>query len=61
MGFDIDLDKYLLEDLNYALIALRDFYKAYPEKLGPPKNLDYWLDCVAKDIWPEKRRNDNAA
>ena len=61
VGFDDDPDEYLPEDLNHAPMALRDFHDAYPEKPGPPKNLEYWLDCAIKDIWPEKRRNDNAA
>ena len=61
VGFDIDPDEYLPEDLNHAPMALRSFHEAYPEKPGPPKNLDYWLDCAVKDVWPEKRRNDNSA
>ena len=41
VGHDVDVDEYLPEDLNHAPIALRAFYNEYPDKLGPPKNLQY--------------------
>lgn len=61
VGFDTDPDEYLPEDLMHAPIALRQFHDEYPNKPGPPANLDYWMECAAKDIWPEKRKSDNTA
>jgi len=61
VGHDVDMDEYLPEDLNHAPIALRAFYDEYPDKPGPPRNLNYWLECALNDKWPEKRRDDNAA
>ena len=61
MGHDIDVDEYLPKDLNHTPIVLRAFYDEYLTKLGPLKNLDYWLECALNDTWPEKRRNDNRA
>lgn len=60
VGFDHDTDEYLPQDLNHAPILLRDFHQRYPNLPGPPKNLGYWLDCAAKDEFPEKKANDNA-
>ena len=54
MGHDVDVDKYLPKDLNYMLITLRAFYNEYLTKLGPLKNLDYWLECALNDTWLEK-------
>jgi len=61
VGYDIDADEYLPEDLNHAPIALKAFHDEYPDLPGPPKNLDYWLECAYTDTWPTKRRNDNLA
>jgi hypothetical protein len=61
VGFDVDPDEYFPEDLNHAPIALQDFHKLYPNKPGPPKNLDYWLECAYKDVWLERRQSDNSA
>ena len=49
MGYDIDANKYLLEDLNHAFITLRAFYNKYLNLLRPLKNLNYWLDYAYKD------------
>lgn len=61
VGFDLDTDEYLPEDLAHAPQALRDFHQTYPDLPGPPRNLDYWLECAEKDIYPEKRADDNIA
>jgi transposase InsO family protein len=61
VGLDDDPDEYLPEDLNHSPRALRDFHAENPTKPGPPKNLDYWLECAERDISPEPRRNDNSA
>jgi transposase InsO family protein len=61
VGFDFDPDEYLPEDLRHAPLALRQFHDEYPSLPGPPRNLEYWLECAAKDVWPESRRNDNTA
>jgi hypothetical protein len=60
-GYDIDADEYLPEDLNHAPLALKAFHDEYPDLPGPPRNLQYWLDCAEKEVWPLKRRNDNTA
>jgi hypothetical protein len=61
VGYDIDADEYLPEDLNHAPIALKAFHDEYPDLPGPPKNLDYWLECAYTDTWPIKRQNNNSA
>jgi hypothetical protein len=38
-GLDDDSAEYSPEDLRYAPFALRTFYKQYPRRPGPPKNL----------------------
>jgi transposase InsO family protein len=61
VGFDIDPDEYLPEDLKHAPNVLQDFHKEYPSKPGPPRNLEYWLECAQRDVSPKKRSNDNNA
>ena len=46
----MNVNEYLLEDLNYILIVLKAFYNEYLVKPGPLKNLEYWLDYILKDI-----------
>jgi hypothetical protein len=38
-GLDEDPAEYSPKDLCHAPFALRAFYKRYPQRLGPPKNL----------------------
>jgi hypothetical protein len=38
-GLDDNPAEYSPEDLRYVPLALRTFYKQYPRRPGPPKNL----------------------
>ncbi len=58
-GWDHDLEWYPAEALMNSPLALRQFYKENPGRPGPPKNLDYWLDCALNDTFPEPRTGDN--
>ena len=49
----------MLEDLKNSPLALKDFYNQNPALPGPPKHLDYWLECVEKDVFAEPRSGDN--
>jgi hypothetical protein len=40
------------ELLRNAPGLLKEFHEKYPQKPGPLKNLDYWLDCFEKEEDP---------
>ena len=58
-GWDPNLDWYPASSLSNSPIALQEFYYAYPNRPGPPRNLAYWLECAQKDKFPEARVEDN--
>lgn len=58
-GWDPDPEWYPASSLSNSPIVLRDFYKSNPNRPGPPKNLQYWLDCATNDTFPEPRANDD--
>ena len=58
-GLDDDPVEYSLKDLRHAPFALRTFYEKYPRRLGPLKNLQYWIRCTEDDVQPESRPDDN--
>ena len=58
-GWDDDPKWYPVSTLRNAPMALRTFYQDNPTKKGPPKNLEYWLDCAAKDVFIETRLDDD--
>jgi hypothetical protein len=58
-GWDPDPLWYPASALSNSPLALRDFYEANPTRLGPPVNLQYWLDCAAKSVYPEARQDDD--
>ena len=39
---------------------IREFYKAYPTRPGPPKYLDEWLECWRTDKDPLEHTDKNA-
>jgi hypothetical protein len=43
VGYDEDLEWYPASDFKYSPYKLRDFHKAYPDLLGPPRLLDQWI------------------
>ncbi|RDL30725.1 uncharacterized protein BP5553_10070 [Venustampulla echinocandica] len=49
----------IVHNFRHAPIPLWEFHVAYPALPGPPKNLQYWLDCAEQDIWPEAKPDDN--
>lgn len=58
-GFDTDIDEYSPTDLKNSPLALKAFHNEYPDLPGPPKNLNYWLECALEDKVPEDRLDDN--
>jgi hypothetical protein len=49
-GLDDDPVEYSPKDLRHAPLALRIFYKRYPRRPGPPKNLQYWIRCTEDNV-----------
>ena len=60
-GLDTDLDEYSPVDLKNSPLALKSFHDEYPALPGPPKNLQYWLDCALEDRTADDRWDDNEA
>jgi hypothetical protein len=58
-GWDPDPEWYPASSLSNSPIVLRDFHKSNPNRPGPPKNLQYWLDCATNDTFPEPRADDD--
>jgi hypothetical protein len=58
-GWDDDPDWYFAADLANSPLLLQQFHIQYSDKPGPPSNLDYWLNCAQKDVFPRPRRNNN--
>ena len=50
IGYDEDLDWYLVSDLKYALYKLKSFYLEYPEKPGPLINLGKQIEAYDNGI-----------
>ena len=61
VGLDEDPEEYLAEDLRNAPKALQAFHEQYPDLPGPPRNLQYWLQCMEDDTFAESRTTDNLA
>ncbi|KAF9889878.1 hypothetical protein FE257_006968 [Aspergillus nanangensis] len=40
---------------------LDDFHRSNPGSRGPPRNLQYWIECWNNETVPEKRAGDNLA
>jgi len=58
-GWDPDPNWYPASSLSNSPLALQTFYQKNPTLPGPPKNLQYWLDCAKDDKLPEPRKNDD--
>jgi len=58
-GWDPDPDWYPASSLSNSPLVLQDFYTRNPERPGPPKNLQYWLECAREDAFPEPRGDDD--
>jgi transposase InsO family protein len=58
-GWDPDPEWYPASALSNSPLALRDFHGKHPARPGPPANLQYWLDCAAKDTYPMARADDD--
>src|SRR6266536_63615 len=57
-GWDDDPEYYPASVLSNSPLALQRFHEVNPDRLGPPKNLQYWLDCVQSDVFPDTRDDD---
>ena len=58
-GWDQDPAWYHPELLWNAPGLLKEFHERYPRKLGPPKNLNYWLECFKKEEDPVDQTDNN--
>src|SRR5579862_4436921 len=58
-GWDPDPEWYPASSLSNSPLALQAFHGSNPHQPGPPKNLQYWLDCATNDVFPEPRKDDN--
>ena len=58
-GWDPDPEWYPASALNNSPLALRDFHAANPTRPGPPVNLQYWVECATKEVYPETRQDDD--
>jgi len=56
---DEDPEEYRASDLKNAPKLLQAFHTEYPKAPGPPKNLQYWLDCAGSDLFAEERNDDD--
>lgn len=59
VGQDHDPTWYFADGFANAPVKLRDFHRQYPDKAGPPKRLDHWLDCYEKEISITPHEDDN--
>ena len=59
-GWDPDPEWYPAATLSNSPLALQQFHQENPTLPGPPKNLPYWLECAAKDEFPDARPDDNS-
>lgn len=60
LNHDEDLDEYEPWTLVNSPKLLRDFHQANPTLPGPPRYLDYWLECAENDITPIDKRGQNS-
>ena len=58
-GWDPDPEWYPASVLSNSPLALRDFHASNPSRPGPPTNIQYWLECAEKNVYPEARQDDN--
>jgi hypothetical protein len=62
VGWDEDPDWYPASTLSNSPLALQRFYEKHSDNTdlpGPPRNLQYWLDCARDDIRPQPRKDDD--
>ena len=59
INYDYDPHWYNASNCKHAAQRLQDFHYQYPDQAGPPKNLDYWLECDQEDKTPRDRHDDN--
>ena len=58
-GWDDDPEWYPASMFSNSPLAIQQFYTSNPDRPGPPKNLQYWLDCAKNDQFPEPRDDDD--
>ncbi len=58
-GHDEDPKWYDAANFKGSPHRIRDFHHQYPDRPGPPKNLNYWLRCWEEDEEAEDRSDDN--
>jgi hypothetical protein len=58
-GWDPDPEWYPASSLSNSPLALQEFHAANPTLPGPPKNLQYWLECARDDKLPVSKKDDD--
>ena len=59
LGIDYDPVFYDAESFKGAPHKVKAFHDQYPKAIGPPVNLQYWIDCYLQGSEPETRADDN--
>lgn len=57
---DTDLNEYPAAALVNSAKLLKEFHAKHPDLPGPPRHLQYWLECAENDITPEFRPGQSA-
>ena len=58
-GVDHDPVFYDAESFKGSPHKIKAFHDQYPDAIGPPVNLQYWIDCYLEGKEPEDRIDDN--
>ena len=61
LGYNKDLEQYLVSDFKYTLYKLKAFYLRYLKLLGPPHKLNNWLQAQEEDKDDYNNLDDNIA
>ncbi|EED14174.1 conserved hypothetical protein [Talaromyces stipitatus ATCC 10500] len=60
LGYDPNPRWYLAANFKNAPRQLKSFHNRYPEKPGPPVNLQRWIEAAERDEFVNDDRKDNA-
>jgi hypothetical protein len=58
-GWDPDPEWYPASSLSNSPLLLQEFHTKHPSLPGPPKNLEYWLQCARDETLAQPRTDDD--